>query len=249
MPHNLLDINAVAEYLRLTREDIETLVRRLEIPHELAGGRLVFRHKDIDEWASMRILGNAHSSARTKQARPHGAVRNISDRDPIVSDLLKLECVTAELPGHTKPAVLRAMVKLAERSEVGYDPEDLLRSLREREELCSTALPGGVALLHPRHHEPYMFEDSFMAFGRVPSAVPFGAPDGGMTDLFFLICCQNDRIHLHVLSRLCLMVTRTTLLADLREALDSEAIMLAIQNAETAVIQPLKNSSNKEAHQ
>ena len=246
MPHSLLDINAAADHLRLTREDIETLVRRREIPHEFVGGRLIFRHKDIDEWASMRILGDAHSSARGRQARPHGAARNISDSVPIVSDLLKPECVTAELPGHTKPAVLRAMVKLAERSEIGYDPEDLLRSLREREELCSTALPGGVALLHPRHHEPYMFEDSFMAFGRVPAAVPFGAPDGGMTDLFFLICCQNDQIHLHVLARICLMATRTTLLADLREASDSEAIMLAMQQAEAAVINPLKKPSSKE---
>jgi mannitol/fructose-specific phosphotransferase system IIA component (Ntr-type) len=84
-----------------------------------------------------------------------------------------------------------------------------------------------------------MFEDSFLAFGRTPAAVPFGASDGGLTDLFFLICCQDDRIHLHVLARLCLMATRTRLLEALRAAPDAAAISLAIRDSEADVIRSL----------
>ncbi len=63
-----------------------------------------------------------------------------------------------------------------------------------------------------------MFADSFIGLGRTLHPVPFGAPDGQKTDLFFLICCQNDRLHLHVLARLCVMGTQTDLLSKLRSA-------------------------------
>ena len=99
------------------------------------------------------------------------------------------------------------------------DPQDLLRSIDERERLCSTALAGGIALLHPRNHEPYMFDDSFVVLGDERSSrFHFGSPDGAMTDLFFLICCQDDRIHLHALTRLCMMCHYSSVLLELRDA-------------------------------
>ena len=246
MPHKLLNVADLLEYLPLLREDIDTLVRRHEIPFELIGGRPMFRRKDIDAWASQRILGFANKPLRGYHQRSSVKAYDLSHRHAIIGKLLRNQCVTSDLEGRTKPAVLRAMVKLAEHSEIGHDPDDLLQSLRAREELCSTALPGGIALLHPRHHEPYMFEDSFLAFGRVPSPVPFGAADGELTDLFFLICCQDDRIHLHVLARLCLMASRTSLMENLRKAPEAADIILAIQNSENEVIRSLDGNPKPE---
>lgn len=239
MPHRLFDLAGVSDYLHLSPADVELLVRRQEIPHERIGGRLTFLRKDVDAWASQRILGLPPKPLHDYHRRSSAKTHNLSNHHAIVAELLRPACVAPDLTGRTKPSVLRAMVKLAERSEIGHDPEDLLRSLREREELCSTALPGGVALLHPRHHEPYMFEDSFLAVGRVPAAVPFGAVDGSLTDIFFLVCCQDDRIHLHVLARLCLMATRTRMLDAVRCAPDATAIILAIRDAEQDVIRSL----------
>jgi PTS system nitrogen regulatory IIA component len=66
----------------------------------------------------------------------------------------------------------------------------------------STALTRDVALPHPRHHAPYDIAESFIVVGRVSRGLPFGAADGSLTRLFFLICCKDDRTHLHVLARL-----------------------------------------------
>ena len=132
------------------------------------------------------------------------------------------------------------MVALAERTGLlTTTAAELLAALQEREALCPTALPGGLALLHPRNHDPYMFSDSFLVFGRTTHPMPFGALDGMGTDLFFLVCCQDDRIHLHVLARLFMMCSQTPLLPNLRSATDRDDMLAAILAAEAEVIRQL----------
>ena len=81
-----------------------------------------------------------------------------------------------------------------------------------------------------------MFEAPFLALGRTIQQIPFGAPDGRSTDLFFLLGCPDARMHLHTLARLCLMAQKTTLLADLRQAEDAAAMCECILAAEQAVL-------------
>jgi PTS system nitrogen regulatory IIA component len=65
---------------------------------------------------------------------------------------------------------------------------------------------------------PAALGDSILAFGRTSRGIPFGAPDGGLTDLFFLICCRDDRTHLRVLARLTRLLQWPGFLDRLREA-------------------------------
>jgi mannitol/fructose-specific phosphotransferase system IIA component (Ntr-type) len=97
-------------------------------------------------------------------------------------------------------------------------------------------VPGGFALPHPRSHDPYLFETSFIVVGRPVQEIHFGAPDSQPTHLFFLLCCQNDRLHLHTLARLCLLAQKTKLLDQLREAPDAETMRNAIITAEQEVL-------------
>lgn len=239
MLYSKLTINELANYLHLSRSDVETLVHQHEIPFEKHGNRLTFRKKDIDAWASQRILGlpanRLSDFHRTISARIH----SLSSHHLIISKLLQKNFVHPALVSKTKPSILRNLVELAEQTGLVTDSKDLLASLQERENLCSTAIPDGIALLHPRHHEPYMFNDSFIVIAKTIHPVPFGAPDGKKTDLFFLICCQDDRIHLHVLARLCMMCKRTNLLLHLREAADSDSIIKSLRQSEEKVIQQL----------
>lgn len=218
MPHRTFSINEAADYLHLPQTDIEKLVRQSDIPFEHKGKRLIFRKIDLDAWASNRILGlNEKRLAdyhKTTSAKTDALLRS----HVTISELTKKTTIKIDLPSRTKPSLLRDMVALAEKSALVLNSKGLLQSLEQRERLCSTALADGFALLHPRHHDPYMFEDSFIAFGRTVSTIPFGASDGKETDIFFLICCQNDRLHLHVLARLCLMCRQKNFLFHLRQA-------------------------------
>jgi len=160
-------------------------------------------------------------------------------------ELIKTQWVQPKLKSKTKPAVIREMLALAEKTELLYDPADLLASLEEREKMCSTAIPGGIALLHPRNHEPYMFEDSFIVLGRSLHPIYAGAVDGKSTDLFFLICCQDDRIHLHALARICTLCHDTTMLELLRKAENTEEMVDVIYKAEQEVIAQLHLDSGR----
>ncbi len=143
--------------------------------------------------------------------------------------------VAPAMTAKTKASVLRDLVDLAD--ETGYlnNPKALRESLEAREELCSTGMPGGFAMPHPRTHDAYLFESSFIVVGRSLQPINFGAPDGKPTKLFFLVCCQDDRLHLHTLARLCFMAQKTQLLSQLETAADADAMYHCIVATELEV--------------
>ncbi len=235
MPQRRMSSSEVAEYLHLSGEDLARLIKEGEIPCARLGARLVFTRKEVDAWASRHILGSSAKRLAEYHRKTTARLERLTDRGEMVAELLRVEAIAPALDARTRPSALKEMVALGERTGLVNYPRELLEMLRQREELCSTALPGGFALLHPRHHDPYMFSDSFVALGRTRSPIPFGAPDGSPTDLFFLVCCQDDRIHLHILARLCLICTRTKLVSRLREAVDAETMRKAILRAEGEV--------------
>jgi nitrogen PTS system EIIA component len=236
MPHSAMSLEEAAEYLHLGVGDVRALAVRGDIPCERQGERLIFRRGRLKIWCGQRILGlrgkHLAEYCREGNARQH----DISAGAAVITELTDPEFMEPALPGRTKAAVLRAMTGLAERTGYLYNPDDLLGSLREREELCSTGIEGGVALLHPRHHDPYMFEDSFVCIGHTAAPIPFGAPDGSKTDVLFLVCCQDDRTHLHVLARLCLLSRTTTLLERLRTAATGREMFAALKEAEASIL-------------
>ena len=127
------------------------------------------------------------------------------------------------MPARTKASVLRELVKLADRTRLLHDGKKLLEAVEQREALCSTALPCGVAIPHPRQPMPYVSAEPLICVARLPRGIGFGAPDGELTRVFFLICCHTDRYHLHVLARVMRLLDEQTieriLHADTREEL------------------------------
>jgi PTS system nitrogen regulatory IIA component len=102
------------------------------------------------------------------------------------------------------------LVKLADRTGLLYDGQGLLQAVEERESLCSTALPNGVAIPHPRQPMPYASAEPLICVARASRGIGFGAPKGELSRIFFLICCHDDRYHLHVLARLMRIVDEMT---------------------------------------
>ncbi|MHC4611091.1 MAG: PTS sugar transporter subunit IIA [Planctomycetota bacterium] len=108
--------------------------------------------------------------------------------------------------GCNQASVLRELVNLAERTGLLYEGPALHQALREREALGSTALPHGLAIPHPEKPMPYTTAEPLVCLARVPNPVAFNAPDGALTQLFFLICSHESNAHLHVLARLMRML-------------------------------------------
>jgi excisionase family DNA binding protein len=241
MPYRVLTAEQVADYLHVKVEDVEALVHQREIPFERQGRRVVFRRQEVDAWASRRILG---LSGKKLEHYHQGSTRrvgaNLEAAAAVIGELLPVRFIQPALPAKTRAAVIRDVAALAGETGLVTAAGELADSLREREDLFSTAMPGGFALLHPRQHDPYMFERSFVMLARTPRPVPFGAPDGGETRLFFLICCQEDRLHLHVLARLSMMCAQTELLDYLRAASTAAEMGEALADAEALVLRTVR---------
>jgi len=236
MPFRLLNLEAVADYLHLTPQDVEQRVKNHEIPFEKRGDRIVFRKNEIDAWASQRILGFSSQRLADYHQKSSRQRRKMLEQEAILPGMLKSGAIASAMSSKTKASVLRDLVVLAEKTGHLNDPKSLLASLEAREELCPTAVPGGFALPHPRAHEPYLFDASFIVVGRPIQEIHFGAPDGQPTYLFFLICCQDDRLHLHTLARLCLIAMKTKILDQLRNAPDAQTMRDALIAAEQEIL-------------
>jgi PTS system nitrogen regulatory IIA component len=243
MPYQLLNLEEVARYLHLTSADVERRVKKGEIPFEKRGERVVFRKRDIDAWASQRILGLPEQRLVEYHRKTTRGTREFLPHEAILPEMQGRGAVNSAMTSKTKGSVLRDLVALAEKTGQLTDPKELLVSLETREELCPTALPGGLAIPHPRFHQPYLFESSFVVVGRPIQEIHFGAPDGKPTDLIFLLCCQDDRMHLHTLSRVCLMAQKTEMLSQLRAAPDATAMRDCIIAAEREALADRKPSA------
>jgi PTS system nitrogen regulatory IIA component len=236
MPFRLLNLEAVAEYLHLTVQDVEQRVKNHEIPFEKRGDRIVFRKSEIDAWASQSILGFSSQRLADYHQKSTRQTRKILEQEAILPEMLKAGAIASAMSSKTKASVLRDLVTLAEKTGHLNDSKSLLASLEAREELCSTAVPGGFALPHPRSHDPYLFDTSFIVVGRPIQEIHFGAPDGQPTYLFFLICCQDDRLHLHMLARICLVAMKTKMLEQLRDAPDAQTMRDSLIAAEQEIL-------------
>ena len=109
----------------------------------------------------------------------------------VVDELIELKSATlASIEGAADTQALEAVKAKGLEIEKGKESwGDLLAQLEEREALASTALPGGIALPHPHHQDPYLITEPFMLLARTRKPIWFGAPDDAPTDLFCLICC------------------------------------------------------------
>ena len=66
--------------------------------------------------------------------------------------------------------------------------------------------------------------------------MPFGGPEGTLTDVFFLVCCRDDKTHLRVLARLARLLLRPDFLGELRAAETAADALRMIHAAEAELL-------------
>lgn len=238
MPYSNLSLEDFARYVGLHVEEVRKLADRGKLPGQKVGGQWRFNRARITEWLQQEIPAYDHDRLmELEQALSHPD--NPPEESIIVTDLLGLEGVETTLPANTKASLLRELVALAERTGLLYDREGLLDAIQQREEMCPTALPNGVAIPHPRQPMPYVSAEPLICAARSTRGIPFGSTRGPQTTLFFLICCHDDRHHLRVLARLMRILDADTV-ATLMQTEDREEFLQTLIDKEEAVLKAMK---------
>lgn len=233
VPHEILTLEQVARYLHMDAREVARLVERGRIPSHARGGQPVFRKSEVDHWVEAQM----HALPRERLAQIEAGVRAHHEMEPesegvFVAAMIPPGGIAVPLRARTREGAIRDLVDLAKASGMVYGKDELLDAVRQREDLCSTSVRAGIALPHPRHPLPWDIAASFIVVGRTAAGVPFGAPDGSLTRLFFLICCKDDRTHLHVLARLGRILHEDRSVQELMEAPDADALRAVLDHHE-----------------
>ena len=213
-----LDIEQLAAYLHLTPQQVTKLAEREQLPGRKISGQWRFSEAEVHVWLEQRIgaSGDADELANVQRV-----VDRWSDghSDSIrLGELLPPSAIEIPLQARTNSSVIRRIVGLAEHTGLLWDAPRMVEAVQAREELHPTALDNGVALLHPRRPQSSILAEPLLALGVTSQPLPFGNQNGLKTDVFFLICSTDDKVHLQVLAKLSRLLSNTKFLSELRLA-------------------------------
>lgn len=230
MPYSHMTIDELARHLGMDARLVKRWAERGKLPGAMVSGQWRFNRAQMLDWLQREM----HSLDREHIQNLERATSD-GNQECLVGGLLANEAIDMALPARSRASVLRELVRLAERTGLVYDAAGVLQAVLEREELCSTALPKGIALPHPRRPLPYATAEPLVCLARVPAGIPFGAPDGRLTDLFVFVCSHEERQHLCVLARLALILS-TDLPDELRATEDAPAALKLVLQRESELI-------------
>jgi len=237
MPLEQMDAKQVAHYLHADVREVIKLASRGQIPCRKVGGMFVFLKGQVDHWVEdqMHELGGRRLAGIEKGVSAHHGF----EHSDLIGPMIPRDPggIAVPLKAKTRDSTVRALVELAELSDLVYNRDELTSEIFRREDLCSTALFPAVALPHPRHPLPYDIAESFIVVGLAAGGgIPFGSSRGDMTRLFFLVCCKDERTHLHVLARLARMLDDKAGLAEMLAAASTEQLRGLLAAREAAVL-------------
>jgi PTS system nitrogen regulatory IIA component len=235
MSSNDLDLIELAAYLQRDARDIEKLAQRGRLPGRKVAGAWRFNRDEVNQWLDRQFSEFTDAQLEGVEVGLEGGPK-AGGAHLIVRPLMTPQTCAAPLNARTAAGVVQALVNVANSGWQVYSPAIVLEAVRARENLHSTALPGGVAIPHPRRPLTDALADSLIAYGRTLTGIPFGGPRGQLTDLYFLILCRDERSHLQALARLSRMFQREGFLESLRHADSIDASLQLIETAEEEVI-------------
>jgi len=222
MPYSDFDVENLARYLHLAAQQVVKLAERGKLPGRKVGGQWRFARPDIHHWLERRIGLSDELELLEVEAVLRRSAPPEHEHESHVAAMLPLEAIAVPLLARTRNSVIDSMVELAARTGGLWDAKEMAEAVKAREDMHTTALDSGVALLHPRRPMPKILSQPLLALGRSSSGIPFGGGAAPLTDVFFLICSMEDRGHLRVLARLSRILTAPKFLDALRQMTNAE---------------------------
>jgi len=234
----LMSLRELAVYLHLDENTVFKLVAGGKLPGVQIERQWRFKRSAIDTWINDQLVGDDESFADV----PDGMKLPLED-------LLPDQAVIPTLKAKTPLGVVEELAGRAYASGWLTDKPWFVGAVVERESLASTAMEGGVAFLHTRAKDKGKIGRPFIVVGRSWEGIPFGAPDGAPTFLFFLLGLKYDRLHLPILGRLARALRNPATIARLRSLSSPDQLRALLlkedANVREGTIAPVLESSFK----
>ena len=187
MPKKHLTLKQTANFLKVTDSVVMEMIKSKVFNAVKKGNTYQIEKIEIDEW-----LANLNDK-ETEELALHKAVCRFGD-------YFKPRYIFLDFEANNKFEAIAEMSKKAKDLKIVRDHRWLYQVVVAREELVSTAVGKGVALLHPRHHHPSKIKKPSIIFGRSKEGIDFDALDNKPVNIFFMLLLHDDIQHLFSIS-------------------------------------------------
>jgi PTS system nitrogen regulatory IIA component len=191
----------IARFLGQSLPDTRKAIKSSALKGISKQGRKVFRREDVMNW----FADNFTSLTSERLMRADYSSADGAGLDPFscgITELLSESEIHFPEKTSTRASVLRYISLKAVELGAVYDASELLEQMKKREEVVSTALKCGAALIHPLEIRQMYVEKELLLLIIPPHPIPFGESSGRLTSLFFLLLFPDSHRHVHILARL-----------------------------------------------
>jgi len=149
----------------------------------------------------------------------------------LLTELLTPDRIKIPLVSRTKAELLRELVDVVAETSRVSDAGDLLRAVREREEVLSTGIGNGVAIPHGKSGA---IADLALAAGVTREGIDFEALDGKPVNLFFMLIGPESAAGQHVkaLSRISRLLRKDAIRNRLATAASADEFYAVLSEAD-----------------
>ena len=224
-----LSVKDAASILDVSEKTIYRWIKQGVIPSYRINEQYRFNRAELLEWATSRRIQVSPEIFSEKDLA--------SSPLPRLGEALKAGGVEYRVEGSDQRSVLRAVVDLLHLPEE-VDREFLYQVLLARETLGSTGIGEGIAIPHVRNPVVLHVSKPTVTLCFLEKPIDFGAIDNVPVDTLFTLISPSVRAHLHLLSRLGIVLRDDGVKSALRERASREALMEAFSRAESALPKP-----------
>jgi excisionase family DNA binding protein len=225
---DLMTLKELADHLQLSERTVYRLLGTGDLPGFKVGSQWRFRRSVVDYWLDLRL-------ARLDPASRGAMLADWGASEYALSNALDPRNAHLTLAGGSPPEVIREMIRAVTFPEP-VDADQVLARVWDREQLASTAIEGGITFLHTsRWGSRLMRRNDLLAIGRLAPGANFGAPDGALTTLLFLLLARDAGQQLILLAKATDLCRHPGVATALRAATSAEAVTTVIREAERAM--------------
>ncbi|ANU38635.1 Protein-N(pi)-phosphohistidine--sugar phosphotransferase [Vibrio scophthalmi] len=149
-----------------------------------------------------------------------------------ITNLIEPETISLELKAQTKEEVLLELVELLETAGKLDNKNEFLADIWKREKIGNTGFEQGIAIPHAKS---YAVSTPAVAVGISRSGIDYGAEDGELSDVFFMLASPDgdDHHHIEVLAQLSSKLIEDGFVDSLKKVETVEQALVLLTDVET----------------
>lgn len=214
----------------VSEKTVYRMLDRNQLPAVRVGAQWRFRRQDIDAWLTDEVRRVEHEGQRA-------VLDALEPSELAIHPLLSPENVWIGAQPASRDELLALMTREAVLDD-HVDRDQLLRSIREREALCSTALLDDAAFPHPVDPRPFRFSHKRVLLAVLAAPLDFLDPHHHEPRIVAVILARSTQGHLLALSRAIKLFASSSLIETLAASRTAAEAIDAIAAEERRLAPP-----------